>query len=115
MPGVDVGQFVIIHIEHGIDCRHKHSLARIGDQQVVDAFHRLSGRAALDNGGTYQGPCERHEEGGGNALVGDIRNEETESLIGQVKYIVEIAAHLPGRLPACGEFPISEIAAAIRG
>src|SRR5688572_1881333 len=109
MPGDDIGQFIIFHIEHSVDSRNEHSLTRIRDQQVIDAFHRLSRGGVLNNGGTYQGPCECHEEGSGNAFVCYIRNEESKAVIWQVKHIVEISTHLPSSFPACGQFPIRKL------
>ena len=43
VPGDDVGQLIIFHIEHSIDSRHKHTLTRIGDQQVIDTFIASAG------------------------------------------------------------------------
>src|SRR5688572_29965788 len=109
MPGDDVGQFIFFHIEHSVDSSNEHPLTCIRDEQVVDAFHRLSGRGVLNYGGTYQGPRECHEKRGGNALICHICNEEPKTVIWQVKHIVEISAHLAGSLPACGQFPIRKL------
>src|SRR6185503_15507904 len=62
-----------------------------------------------DNGSAYQGPRERHEERGGNALIRHIRNKEAEAVVRQVEYIVEISAYLAGSFPARGQLPIRKL------
>ena len=37
MSRVDIGQFGLLHIQHGIDRRDKHALLGIGDEQIIDA------------------------------------------------------------------------------
>ena len=43
VPRVDVGQFIFVHIEHGVDSRHEHTLLRVRDQEIVDAFIASAG------------------------------------------------------------------------
>ena len=68
----------------------------------------------LHNSRPDEGPSERHEERGGNALVRDIRDEEAKQFAGKFEYIIEIAAHLSGSLPARGKLPACELRQGLR-
>ena len=109
MSRVDVGQLIIIHIQHGIYSRDEHALFCVGQQQFVDTRQGLGRRCRFDHSGVDKSPRERHEERGGNALVGDIGNEESQLIIRQVKDIIKVTAHLTGSLPTRGKFPVLEL------
>ncbi len=105
MPRVDVRQFILFKIQHGIHRRDEHPLLGIGDQQIVHAAQRFGGRFGFQHGGADEGPRERHEERGRHALVRNVRDEQADAIIRQVNHVVKVAAHLPRRFPTRRKFP----------
>ena len=68
------------------------------DQHFVDPLEDLPRRVEALGGGAQHGAGRRHHYRGGHALVGHVTDDEPQAAVLQLEEVVEVAAHLAGRL-----------------
>jgi hypothetical protein len=105
LDGLHVGQVVArvrepeasgSRLEHAVQAGHEHVRRHVRAQVGVDPLENLSRIDQPLRGGAEHTAGGGHDQGGGNALVGDITDDEPDLSVGERDDVVEVAANLAG-------------------
>ena len=106
VAGAGVAEFVAGGVEHAVEGGHERSVddGVIVDEFLVEVVEELAGVLGAAREGAGDGVRDRHEDGGGSAVPGDVGDEESPAAVGEFEDVVVVAAGVGGGLVSSGEF-----------
>ena len=104
-----------VGLEHAVEAGHEHVLRDVGARGARSrARARRPGATRRWRGRAQHAARRGHDEGGRDALVGDVADDDPEPAVGQVDEVVEVAADLARRPVVGGDVPAGQARAAPR-